>query len=191
MVKQEEINVEDDQALVDLLDAEDRLKQQGAEVAEAIEERLNKGFGVGGKEWTNVYEHQIDDGDFKEQLFWEEEIRERLKEHADEILTRRLILEEKKRIQASSASSAASQADSAYVNELTKLEDAFEEATHQRMEEMDQQMASKLQKQFGEGADGGLDLCIQGKSAGVRITAEAQQTKLGLIRRLITRIQNK
>ena len=159
------------------------MKKSQRETQRAIEERLCQGFkNVGGKDDHRcvVYEHDLEDGEeLKEALFWEEEIQQKLKEQADEILAYRLIQQEKTKIIKESQNTSQAVEDSNWASEIARVENEFEEATRARHHEMSEQYAAKLQKQFGE---------IDRRSSGT--PTKHRDTKLKLFERLIGRIRN-
>jgi hypothetical protein len=176
------VDHQEDESLIDLLAKEDALKQSHDEVNTAIQARLNEGFGQAGEDWAHVYEHQLQgEEDFKEALFWQEEISNRLKEHADEILTRRLILQEKNALAERSTNSDSSQKDGEWAAEIAQVEADFEDATRNRHNEMDEQMAQKLQA---------AETAIINQKAGSKATAEpeARKRRMSLLNRLVTRV---
>merc|ERR1712046_472360 len=162
---------------------EEGLKKSQAEVQEALESRLQQGFDTKGEDWINVYEHQLHgEEDFKENLFWQEEIESRLKEHAAEILTLRLLQQEKRAIEAASASSDAAVQDAEWAAEIAQVEREFEEATRMRHQEVDEKLAAKMQHAE-------QSMFKEVDSAACTSTKAEKQIRVNLMNRLIGRMK--
>jgi hypothetical protein len=184
-----------------------------------------------------VYEHQLNDEELKSNLFWEHEIRLKLREQADQvkilakrkcqiitfmalcglqfldtfflaqpklnflfslsnilplqILAHKLLVEEKMRIMEESANCSRGNEDAAVAKEIMDLEDQFEEATRNRVEERDEKMARRLQESLEATTSKAIKNRKSDNENPRRANQQSSKSKLALIRTLIGRINER